>query len=324
MAHLPTLFQRPDRITSPLHVVVPIYNASRYRSRWRLYEDFARQCERSGAILYTVEIAFGDRAFAVTDPQHPRHLQLRTTHELWLKERAINLGVQRFPADWRYGAYIDADTQFVRPDWADETLHQLQHYQMVQLWSQYQFLNADHELMGTNYSFAQGYLDGRNDPVLRAAYPYPVPGQRVGSPGLAWAWRREAWDLVGGLLDTCILGSADTHMAWGLIDGLTDTVVDPRFSPAYRAGIYAWQDRARALHKNVGVVKGAALHHWHGPLVARKYGRRNQILIDGQFNPETDLRPDWQGLWQLHVHDARTIQLRDQLRAYFSERNEDA
>src|SRR3954466_3874591 len=113
-----TLFGRPDRLADPLYVVTPVFNACRFRSRWKLYEDFVRMVEHSGAILYTVEVAFGDRDFVVTQPDNPRHLQLRTWHEIWLKEHSINLLVERLPRDWKYCAWVDADVFFSRYDWA--------------------------------------------------------------------------------------------------------------------------------------------------------------------------------------------------------------
>lgn len=63
------------------------------------------------------------------------NLQLRTSHEIWLKENSLNLGFARLPPDWKYAAWIDADVTFARPDWACETVHQLQHNPVVQMWS---------------------------------------------------------------------------------------------------------------------------------------------------------------------------------------------
>ena len=38
-----------------------------------------------------------------------------------------------------------------------------------------------------------------------------------GAPGGCWAFRRESFEVCGSLLDTCILGSGDHHMALGLV-----------------------------------------------------------------------------------------------------------
>ena len=333
----PTFFQRPDTIKEPLYVVTTVFNSQRFRSRWRLYEDFAKMVHESGAILYTVEVAFGERDFAVTQPGNPRHIQLRTNHEVWLKENAINVGVSRLPLDWRYVAWVDADCRFVRDDWANETIHQLQHFELVQMWSQFQDMNSNHEIIGCASSFMQGYLQSwhgwLNEPKKKDVgcyYDFPEPGNAglairkyPGAPGLAWAMRRESWDKVGGLLDVCCLGSGDWYMAFAAIQALEDGMIRSDYHPSYTAAIHEWQRRAKSLHRNVGVVPGLALHHWHGHKVGRRYRTRDQILVENQFNPATDLRKDWQGIYQLDVHDDRTMKLRDDLRGYFRQRNED-
>jgi hypothetical protein len=58
----------------------------------------------------------------------------------------------------------------------------------------------------------------------------------------------------------------------------------------------------------------------HGPKAQRKYGVREQILAKHQYNPSQDLVRDSQGLYRL---DNRAIGLRDDIRRYFAERNED-
>jgi hypothetical protein len=76
---------------------------------------FQRHVETSGATLYTFEVAFGGREFEITEPNNPRHLQLRASSELWRKENALNLMAQRLPAEAQYLAWIDADVQFAVP-----------------------------------------------------------------------------------------------------------------------------------------------------------------------------------------------------------------
>lgn len=327
--NLDTLFQRPDRISHQLYVVTTVFNSPRFRSRWRLFQDFEKMVRESGAVLFVVEVAFGDRAFAVTRADCPTHVQLRTSHELWLKERAINVGMQhvvRQAPHAKYLAWVDADTRFARDDWADETVHRLQHYAAVQMWSQYQDLTPDHTLIGTAHSFADGYTSGWAgwQKATNGQY-YQAKGRRYpGAPGLAWAMRRDAWDGIGGLLDICILGAGDWYMAHGLVGLLNDAVVSTQNAPHYRKAMFDWQTRAKVLHKNLGVVPGLALHFWHGPKAMRRYKTREQILIETQFDPTTDLRFDAGGLFQLNVHDDRTIRLRDLVRQYFHERSEDA
>jgi hypothetical protein len=118
-------------------------------------------------------------------------------------------------------------------------------------------------------------------------------------------------------------------MASALVGRLADILgndLERGIHARYAARMYEWQERAeRHIRRNVGVVKGLALHYWHGSKVNRKYGSRKKILIDCEYNPETDLKRDWQGVYQLSDQFTdRSQKLRDHVRKYFRERNEDA
>lgn len=131
-----------------LHVVTVISNPARYLSRYRLYRQFEKHMADSGAILHTVELAFGGREFEITEAGNPNHTQLRTNQQLWFKENLMNIGISRLPADANYIATIDADLTFVKTDWVQETLHQLQHAPIVQLFSEVSNLSPNGELLG--------------------------------------------------------------------------------------------------------------------------------------------------------------------------------
>lgn len=323
-----TFFQRPDQVPDPLYVITPIFNQIRWRSRWKLFEDFARHCLKAGAQLYVIEAAFGDRNFALGDHDGldgpVKFIRVRTKDELWLKENMINVAVQQLPANWKYVAWVDADVAFTRPDWANETVHQLQHYKFVQMYSNFQDLTSDYELIGGSQSFMDFYVNGPNKKMgTHGNYYYPGLGY-PGVPGLAWAATRDAWDAVGGLIDWTIVGSGDWYMAHALVNRLED-VIRKGYHDNYVSKMLEWQARCeRSIRRNVGIVQGLAIHHWHGHKQHRQYQTRDQILINCKFDPELDLKRDWQGLYQLSDQNTeRSIKLRDQLRKYFRTRNED-
>ena len=137
----PGIHPFPDK----LHVVTAIINPQRFRSRYDLFRAFEHRVDTSSAVLHVVEVAFGGRHFEITRPDNPNHLQLRIhMEELWHKENSLNLliadVIRRIPQA-KYFAWVDADVQFARADWAQETLHQLQHYHVVQMWSMCQDLS---------------------------------------------------------------------------------------------------------------------------------------------------------------------------------------
>ena len=307
-----------------LHVISCISNPVRYASRYKLYHEFKERLERHpNVVLWTVEMAFGDRPHEVTQREHPRHLQLRNRHELWHKENMQNLMLSRLPNDGNPVAFIDADVQFMRPDWVEETLAQLEHYHVVQMFSEAIDLDDQYRRIGTENRIGIVAAYQQGIPVCAKENTEGYKIKQGGHPGYAWAWRRDALDIVGNLLDFSILGSADWQMACGLLGNIEDSVNYP-ISEGYKILLRGWGEKAKHIRRNVGYVGGLIGHYWHGPKEHRGYDWRTNILTRSQFNPITDLHRDWQGLYQLHDDGSeRHIVLRDDIRRYFRSRNED-
>lgn len=321
-----TFFQRPDRVHGKLYVITSIFNAVRWRSRWRTLEDFQKMVFRGGGELYLSEAAFRERDFVFAEKGNPKHLQLVVKDELWLKENMLNLSLQMLPKDWEYVLFADADIGFFRPDWADEIRQQLQHYPVLQPWSEAHDLNDRHEIIKTFKSFAWCYHHQESSPDLNINknYYYTIPKNIDNNtyywhPGYCWAFRRDALDLLGGLIDWSILGNADRLMA--------HAIFQQPIPKTYNLGEHGnrwldtWYKRASGLYQNCGYVDGAISHNWHGPKINRQYRSRAAILEINKFDTELDLYKDWQGVYQLTKNNS---QLRDDIRVYFRSRNEDA
>jgi len=337
-------------ITPHLYVVTVVTNPMRYYIRYKLYHAFAKMVEDAGGILYTVELALRDRHFEVTDYNNPRHIQLRSPEILWHKENLINIGISRLPADAEYVAWIDGDVQFARPDWVQETLHQLQIYKVVQMWSHSVDYGPEHQPIAQCGSLFASYLKDRHVLQPIARNPAPAPAARATLPatkathvydtravfqspeslaatkglmhtGYAWAARRSAISDLGGLGDIGILGSGDRHMAYALL-GQVDKSFPVGISRSYVNYWTRWQERAETyIQRKVGVVNGTVNHYWHGSKQHRRYQDRWKILVGDGFDPELDLKYDFQGLLQL---TGRNMRLRDDIIQYFNVRNEDS
>ncbi len=300
----------PDR----LFIVTALNNPLRWRARYHNYWKFAKHMEDSGVNLITVELAYGDRQFEVTEPGNPHHIQFRSREELWHKENLLNLGFQRIPLGTKYFGYCDADFTFTRPDWAQEVLHQLQHYDAVQPYSSFSDLDSNHQIGRAMPSFCWNYIQGNCIP------PGHYGSRPVGAVGGAWCYRTEAFNALGGLLDTCILGSGDWHMAMGIAGRQDSNLKHLGGAPSYVKSIRDWQQNAAVLKKNIGCVNCHAIHHWHGAKANRQYVSRYKILGNDQYDPAIDIKRDWQGVYQL---SGNKPELRDDLRAYFRSRFED-
>lgn len=311
-----------------LIVVTMISNPVRFDTRYNLYQQFKAHMAESGVDLYTVEVAFGDRPHVVTEAGDPFALQLRTDQELWHKENSLALLVQhitRQRPDWEYVAWIDADVYFPshvassKHNWAAETIQQLQHYAVVQLFVNAIDLGPNGEIYpgqthtGFGYSYVMGRQRGK--------------GYTFWHPGYALAMRRAEWDACGGGLagvDFAILGSGDHHFLTAMIGGVESSIHGGCTGP-YFDRLRAFQNVAvRTVRKNVGFVPGTILHYFHGSKTSRNYVGRWDVVTGNKFDPTWDLIRDSQGLYKLVDHgDQRSINLRDGIRKYFRSREED-
>jgi hypothetical protein len=300
---------------SDLHVISVISNPMRYESRVRTYLNYRPKMLATGVTLWEIEASFGERDYEVTTPDNPHHIQVRCDHALWLKEAMVNRAINELPRDWKYVAWVDADITFDRQDWAMETLHALQHYSVVQPFSHAVDYGPKREVLQLHESF--GYLF---DQGFKLDIANSAKYGKFFHPGYTWAWRRDAWEAVGGMLDLGICGAGDHHMACALIGEAVQSMPGG-LHPNYYHMVYAWQDRAKAIRKNIGYVPGTIHHEFHGWKPQRNYQGRWEILKKNNYDPYTDVKKDWQGMLNFATDK---IGLRDDLRKYFSSRDEDA
>lgn len=307
-----------DEFIKDFHVITMVSNTVRFSSRYRLYHEFRARMEAQGVRLWTAEIAFGTRPFELTEANDPYDLQMRSLDEIWHKERALNLLVNRITEQhpgWKYVAWIDADVEFQNDNWLRETVHMLQHYDVVQMFQNAIDLGPSGEALHMHTGLFYMY---------RMGMPFK-PGYLNGHPGFAWACTREAYHNMGGFIDFAILGSGDRHMALGWI-GKIEESVNMNISEPYLRKLFDWQNQCeRYIRRDVGYVNGTIMHHWHGRKKDRRYQDRWKILTDLHFDPDRDIKLDSYGLYQLADHgDRRSIELRDRVRDYFHGRNEDS
>ena len=323
---MPFVPQVPTPLTpsQTLHVVTMVSNPVMYQSRYDLYRKFEQKMKQVHVNLVTAEIAFGDRQFEVTTAGNPNHVQLRTWDELWHKENALNIAMSRLPTDWQYVAWIDADIEFQQPDWVEKTIHALQHYQVVQPWSDAIDMDASGKIFNSYKSFTHQYVEYGLDQVAKAdsGVYAKAASKTIAYPhcGFAWAARREAIDGIGGLPDFTIVGSADHHLAWALVNNVKYSCPGG-VNTNYVKRLMQLQARtAKVIDTDIGYVPGIINHSHHGPKASRGYTSRWSILVDNDFDPDVDILKDSQGLITLAGNKPK---LRDDLRRYFRNRNED-
>ena len=314
--------------TGKLAVLTVIENPLEWESRYRNYHRFRGMIESNGLCrLYMVEILHGKQVGLYhslhTDSIH-QVLQLRTDSQIWHKENAMNLLLQRVEED--RVAWIDADVTFTNTDWVHQVYKQLESYKVVQLFSHAQDLGYSFQPVGCvrpGYFYqykTEGEIYGGINFWGKQAKK--VPPERNAHPGLAFAATKETLSNLGGLIDWCIVGSGDFHMNAALLGKLTDIVTPLGYTENYIQKCGTWECLAdEHVTRSVGYVPGLILHHWHGEKEKRNYATYQDILRKMEFNPDIDLVRDWQGLYKINNSNYK---LEAAIKKYMRSRDDDS
>ncbi len=302
-----------------LHVVGFIQNAARWHSRYRVFREWVREMLQTPHVkLYVVELVHGDRhAECAPVCDEYGYLKLHTDSEIWAKENGLNLGIKHLlPRDWKYVCWSDCDISFANPSWAQETLHQLQHYPILQPWSDAIDLSFDGGVLQHFRSI--GYYSAKHmKHAPSAKNPYCLP---YGHVGFCWAATRPWYENVEKLLDFAVLGAGDNHIAWSCLGDVKGTY-NPAISEGYKAACLAYQERARRASQGIiGYTPGRITHHFHGSKRRRGYWDRWQILVKFKYDPLKDLRYTKEGV----IHLRGKHKLEHAIRLYNRNRREDS
>jgi hypothetical protein len=300
-------------IEEKLHVISIISNPCLYAKRYVLMKEFIKRFEMNEehAILYIVELAYDNQKFIITDKKNPNHLQIRVKTPLWHKENMINLGVKKLlPTNWKAFAWIDSDLEFDSPTWAIDTLKILNGAKdIVQIFSHCVDLDHNDMTMSVFNSAGYQYSYGKT---------YCNTGPNYWHPGFAWAITRKAYDSIGGLYDSAILGSGDNIMLLSLLgNGLK--AINEKSTDGYKESIRVFQKKAR--HLRFGYTPGMIRHYFHGSKKNRKYTERWKILLDHEYCPNKHITYDKNGI--IIPTNSFSDTFKAEIMDYFAQRNED-
>lgn len=340
---------------SKFWVICAVSNPARFKTRYALYRKFKQHIlEDLQVNLVTVECALGDRDFQVVhktglcpdiyyepSPCHGfQHIQVavRKNSQLWDKENLQNIGLRHLPDDAKYVMFCDADITFCNRNIVTEIIHALQQHRVVQPFETCADLGPNGQIMQVHRSFGNCYSRGWEWKPVPTKHPHSgcyeyqsgVPKKRGSGndafgipwhPGFCMAFRMDVIDKMSGLLEVGILGAGDHHMC-GSIIGLGHLTLPGGIHENYKKQVMDWQELAlKHIKKDLGFVNGTILHHFHGAKKARKYVSRWEILIQSAYDPETDVKRNSKGVFELI---STRLAVRDGIRAYFTSRNEDS
>jgi hypothetical protein len=295
-----------------LAVVSCHFNPCHYRSRERNLFTYIDSMRRQGVPLFFAELSFNHGDFAV--PSNDYVHRFRGDDVMWHKERLLNLVISRLPAQYTKVAWIDADAIFPDDRWYGWASGLLDAFDLIQLFDRLDQRDNDGQSI-RELSGLAAYVAG-GGPL-----PFKFDTSRTW-PGLGWAAKRELLT-AHGLLDRLILGGADTYMSlaafnWGdTWSGWHIHLLTPRLRQLWTAWATPFFSDVQG---RVGYVPTTAIQLGHGASSNRRYVDRMDVLTTYDYDPDTDIAPGADGVWQWSSSKAA---LHSEVLAYFGNRRED-
>jgi hypothetical protein len=143
----------------------------------------------------------------------------------------------------------------------------LERYPIVQMFRIGYFTGpgGKHEVLRRDHSF--GYSIRRGKPIS------PNNPHWYAHPGYAWAMHRDIFNVIGGLIDFCIVGSGDLHFAYALLGRIEESFPSDLHRD-YHMQAKSWGDgvaRVAGGGAFVSYVDVNLYHRWHGDRGDRSY-----------------------------------------------------
>jgi len=310
-------------LSGSLWGIMTYYNPQNYvnkRANLRIAADNVR---RQGLNLVVVEATEAGRPFVIEDDIADTVIRVHVTAVLWMKERLINLAIDALPKDCDKVAWLDGDVLLEDDCWVKKLPPLLEKFAVVQLFSTAYWMGRSGPGHRSRRRPSQPYADVERVALgvaFAASFTTKLRLSAPGHVGFAWAARRSILSPLG-LYDRFIIGGGDSIMALAALGAPSDHFLSiintPKLAENARKWIAAMQ---REVNGSVTALDGAIYHLWHGDRTNRGYLSRYKILSEADFDPESDLRINGDGIFEWASNKPA---LHSGVRNYFSLRKEE-
>lgn len=282
-----------------LDVIAILFSPTLSEVRLRLFEEFEERMVRTRDVsLTTIECAYFGRGFLLKDRPGIRRLQARAEAPLFHRDNLFNLALAQLPNSEAV-AWVDGDLTFDDPNWAWRTLKALEDFEVVQPWSLCSDLGPYRMEIGRYRSFALWSLECPEDPI--PDIPESVPYFDC-FPGFSWAYRTDFLRWLGGLPGRLVTPTADHFMSAVLSGKIWQIPLEAHQKPILsllHRKIWGDRDGWASRTSPIGCALGRIRHHWHGPRKSRGYYQYDLLMAKHDFDPEKDLVPNRDGVYEL-------------------------
>jgi hypothetical protein len=249
------------------------YNYNNFQLPKNNLHAFLERMENHKISVYGVELILPNQKPETENLPNWRQIKINPQlNIMWQKEAILNLAEKLVPNYYENIAWVDADIIFLNKNWANDTVINLQKYDIIQLYEKAHRLNIDGEIMEESDSI--------------------VKNNESGTSGFAWAMKRSLWKKINGLYDRCIAGGGDLVMA-----NIFLNIKSKRMN--FKIGnnlelIEQW--RLGLKNSKVGYLPNIIYHEYHGSIENRQYVSRNALTR--HMDLCNDIKKNNEGIFQ--------------------------
>ena len=288
-----------------LVVITCFFNPNRCQYRLANYKMFHKELQRVDLPVYTVELAFGDSEFELTEEDATELKQLRAADLMFQKERMLNVALEMLPDKYDQVIWMDCDLIYPDDRWVLNVEAALKKHLVVQ---PYKYAISLPKCKLWNEDRANMiYYDCWGSGRVKRSFAYYFEHRHFfanlhhGHVGYIWAAQRNFLERHK-FYDPIITGAGDLFMLmaytgyFGWIDYLEE------FKNLNDATCFHFFEWAFPVYGEVrgklGYTEDLVLHLWHGEIIDRDYLGKSRHLHLNQFDPSVDLALDENGCWR--------------------------
>jgi hypothetical protein len=296
-----------------MYLIVPYFNFNNYQNNIANIKTFLWNCKQylQTEIILIEGICDQSTQLDNYSDEVFKHIKINIPDIIWVKENLINIAISKLPKDWKYAAWIDKDIEFNRNDWAIDAIRKLNNCDLIQPWEKCEYIDEYGNLGNEKYFDIRGFKSGTFS-SMSLVKQSDNDITKFKHPGHAWCISRSFYEKISKLFDYCIVGGAD-----GL---LYSCITQNSQHEHYRfMGKIFWEYLDKFKDVQIDFVSGTIFHHFHGEIENRQYSERVRILIENNFNPDSDLYYNEDGVLRIK----NKPKLQQDISGYFASRKED-
>lgn len=196
----------PADVMRGLWVVAPIYSYDQQNLllMYNLHRNFKNYIESFGLSFCTIEGIREDlnQTYLVSHPnKEPYEIQIKIYDEVYMRENLLNVALRKIK-NWEYVAWIDAHQSFENTYWWEEAIIKTEKFASVQLFRNTVRCNIYNETLERKNGIMYFSKIQINLDITLKRNEYPEYGN-------GYILRKELYDKMGYILDTCIMGGCD-------------------------------------------------------------------------------------------------------------------